>query len=112
MAPTLTSVVVARYEDGYLESCVLLPLVCPHYIDDILVIWPHTMEDFLNFFDGFNCVHPKFMFMMGISSISILFLELTVSKGFNLLRTGLLSTSLYFKNTKYLLIPTRRLLHS
>ena len=100
MAPTLASVVVSHYEDRYLKShLLLLPLVWRRYIDDILVMWPHTMEGFLNFFDIFNCVYPKLRFTIEIFYIFIQFQDLTVSKGFNFLRTGILSTSVYFKST-------------
>lgn len=99
MAPALASVVVAYYEDMYLESRQLLPLVWRRYIDDILAVWPYSTGDFLDFFDGLNRVHPNLRFTMEISYLSIQFLDLTISKGFNVLRTGLLSTSIYFKST-------------
>ena len=94
MVPALASVVVAHYEDRYFESRQQLPLMWQHYIDDILFVWPYSKVDFLNFFDGLNRVHPNLRFTMEISYTSIQFLDLNISKGFNFLRTGLLSTSI------------------
>ena len=87
MAPALASV-VAHYEDRFLESRQQLPLMWRRYIDDILVIWPYSKVDFLNFFDGLNCVHPNLRFMMEISYTFIQFLDLSISKGFNFFADG------------------------
>ena len=99
MAPALASIVVAHYEEKYLESLHQRPLMWKRYIDDILVVWPYSKRDFITFFNGLNCMHPKLKFTMEISYISIQFLDLTISKGFKFLRTGLLSTSIFFKHT-------------
>ena len=69
------------------------------YIDDILVVWPYSKVEFFKFLEGLNRVHPNLRFTMDISYISIQFLDLTISKGFNFLQTGPLSTSIYFKST-------------
>ena len=59
----------------------------------------HSKEDFLEFFHGLNLVHSSLRFTMEISYISIQFLDWTISKGFSLLWTGLLSTRIFFKHT-------------
>ena len=99
MAPALASIVVAHYEENYFESLHQQPLLWRRYIDDVLVVWPYSKRDFLTFFNGLNCIHPNLKFTMEILYISIQFLDLTISKGFSFLRTGLLSTSIYFKHT-------------
>ena len=90
---------VAHYEEEYLASFHQQPLVWKSYIDDILVIWPYSKENFLNFFHGLKLVHSNLRFTMEIFYISIQFLDLTISKGVNYLRTGLLTTSIFFKHT-------------
>ena len=99
MAPALASIVVAHYEEKYLNNLHQQPLAWKRYIDDVLVVWPYSKADFENFFDGLNKIHPNLKFTMEISYISIQFLDLTISKSFSSLRTGLLSTSIYFKHT-------------
>ena len=99
MAPALASIVVAYYEEEYLSRLQLKPLLWRRYIDDILIVWPHSRHDFLVFFEGLNHVHPNLKFTMEISYMSIQFLDLTISKDLGFLRTGLLSTSIYFKHT-------------
>ena len=99
LAPALASVVVAYYEEEYLDTVPYLPLVWKRYIDDILVIWPYSREEFDRFFIGLNCIHQKLKFTMEISYIAIQFLDLTIYKGPKFLRTGILSTSIFFKQT-------------
>ena len=42
MAPALASIVLAHYEEEYLSKLQLKPLLWRRYIDDILVVWPHS----------------------------------------------------------------------
>ena len=99
MAPALASIVVAHFEEQYLAKLQQQPLLWKRYIDDILTIWPYSKKEFLEFVHNLNLVHPNLRFTMEISYISIVFLDLTISKGISFLRTGLLSTSIYFKHT-------------
>ena len=69
------------------------------YIDDVLAIWSYSKQDFVEFVKGLNLVHPNLRITMEISYICIEFLNLTISKGVSFFRTGLLSTSIYFKHT-------------
>ena len=99
MEPALASIVVAHYEEKYLAKLQQQPLVWKRYIDDVFTIWPYSKEGFMEFFNGLNLVHSKLRFTMEISYVSIQFLDLTISKGVSFLRTGLLSTSVFFKHT-------------
>ena len=99
MAPALASIVVAYYEEEYLLTLQQQPLLWIRYIDDVLTIWPYSKADFLKFFQGLNCVHSNLKFTMELSYISVNFLDITIFKGVTFLRTGLLSTSIYFKRT-------------
>ena len=99
MAPALASIVLAHYEEKSLDQLYYKPLVWKRYIDDVLTIWPSSKQDFLNFFNGLNFMHPNLKFTMEISYISIQFLDLIISKGHSFLQTGRLTTSIYFKHT-------------
>ena len=99
MAPALASIVVARYEEEYLDSLQQKPLVWRRYIDDVLTVWPYSRQEFSVFFEGLNRMHPNLRFTMEISYISVQFLDLIISKDLRFLRTGLLSTCVYFKHT-------------
>ena len=99
MPPALASIVIAYHEKNYLESLQQRPLLWRRYIDDVLAIWPYTKVDFENFFHNLNLINPDLRFTLEILYTSVNFLDLTISKGLTFLRTGLLSTSIYFKHT-------------
>ena len=88
MAPELASIVVAHYEEQYLNNLYRKPLVWIHYIDDVLAIWPYSKDDFLEFFNGLNLFHFNLKFTMEISYVSIQFLELTIFKDFSFFLEG------------------------
>ena len=77
MAPALASIVIAYYEEEYLQSLQQQPLLWRHCIDDILTIWPYLKGDFLKFFKGLNLAHPILKFTIELSYISVKFLDLT-----------------------------------
>ena len=81
MVPALASIVVAYYEENYLESLQQRPLLWRRYIDDVLAIWPYTKMDFQNFFHNLNLIHPDLRFTLEISYTSVNFLDLTIYKG-------------------------------
>ena len=85
MAPTLASIVVAHYEEQHLATLQQQPLLEKRYIDDVLTIWLYSKKEFLEFFHNLNLVHPNLKFTMEISYISIVLLDLTISKGIDFL---------------------------
>ena len=45
---------VAECEEAALSKCSKSPVLYLRYMDDILIIWPHSKEEFWNFFDILN----------------------------------------------------------
>ena len=76
MAPALASIVVAHYEEKYLDILYHKALMWKRYIDDVLTMWLYCKQDFSNFFSGLNLVHSNLRFTMQISYVSIKFLDL------------------------------------
>ena len=64
------------------------------YIDDIFLIWSETKEEFEVFVRKINSCHPTIKFKYQISKLEINFLDKTVFKVGNQLRT-----KLYIKQT-------------
>ena len=53
-SPNFASIYVAEWEEAALSKCSKSPLLYLRYLDDILIIWPHSKEEFWNFFDILN----------------------------------------------------------
>ena len=61
-APTFANIFMGSIEEDFLELIQNqgnpMPTVWIRYIDDIFVIWPHSKEQFLEFFNKLNDHHP------------------------------------------------------
>ena len=53
-SPNFASIYVAEWEEAALSKCSTSPLLYLRYLDDILIIWPHSKKEFWNFFDILN----------------------------------------------------------
>ena len=72
-----------------------VPRVCWRYIDDIFMIWPHSLEELYSFLSALNDFHPAIKFMSNISQTEVNFLDVTVYKD----RHRNIETGLYTKPT-------------
>ena len=105
-APNYANIFMAQWESEALDKCPKKPQCFFRYLDDIFIIWPHTREEFTEFFDILNSHHPNIKLKANIDSHSIDFLDVTIFKGDNFALTGKLDTKVYFKPT-----DTHELLH-
>ena len=48
------SLLMAKWEQEALSKCQKQPQFYLRYLDDIFIIWPHSREDFNNFFEILN----------------------------------------------------------
>ena len=48
------SIYVAEWEEAALSKSNKYPLLYLGYLDDILITWPHSTEEFWNFFEILN----------------------------------------------------------
>ena len=75
-------------------------------MDDILIIWPHSKEEFLNFFDILNQQDDNIKLKATISDKSVDVLDVTIYKGTHFETSGYLDYKVFFKPT-----DTHQLLH-
>ena len=69
------------------------------YIDDILMIWTHTLDDLEHFLQELNAFHPTIKFTWEISNTSVVYLDLTIYKGPHFSKTSYLDITTHFKKT-------------
>ena len=105
-APNYANLFLAKWEKEALDKCPKKPQCYFRYLDDIFIVWPHSREDFDNFFQILNSHHNNIKLKSTISDTSVDFLDVTIFKGPNLPQTGSLDTKVFFKPT-----DTHELLH-
>lgn len=105
-APNYANIFMAKWEEEALAKCSKQPLCYFRYLDDIFIIWQHSKEDFITFFNTLNTHHPTIKLKSSISSESISFLDVTIFKGPGYQQDNKLDTKVYFKPT-----DTHELLH-
>lgn len=105
-APTYANIDIAVFEEEVLALSPKKPLAFFRFLDDIFCIWPHSKEDFFQFFNLLNNHRESIKFQYTISEVSVDFLDVTVYKGTNFAEGDTLETKVYFKPT-----DTHELLH-
>ena len=93
-SPPYACVFMDQHETKFLETQILKPLVCFHYIDDIFFIWTHDEEKLRTFMENFNSFSDNIKFTCEFDKGSISFLDLKVISS-----NGKLMTSPYSKPT-------------
>ena len=94
MAPSYANLFLARFEANALTHAPPEHHILWRYIDDIFMMWTHSLEDldaFTTFLDG---IHPTIKFTCNHSFQSIPFLDVNVS-----IINGKIITNLYRKPT-------------
>ena len=101
LAPAMATIVMGDLEEPYLDQCTHQPLLWVRYIDDMLVIWPHSGEHFQDFVEGLNTMAPRIKFTYTLSRTAVNFLDLTIYmyKNSKFSYTGKLCTKIYYKPT-------------
>ena len=105
-SPHYADIFMAWFEQGALAKCNQKPYVYFRFLDDIFVVWTHTLEQFQTFLDTFNTHHPTIKFKATIDPHSITFLDMEIFKGPQFQQSQVLDTRVYFKPT-----DTHELLH-
>lgn len=105
-APAYANIMMAIFEEEVLERSAKKPLAYYRYLDDIFIIWPHTVDEFEQFFHLLNNHRESIKFQQTISDTSIDFLDVTIYKGNNYKYYKKLDTKVFFKPT-----DTHELLH-
>jgi len=105
-APKYANIFLAHFEKKALAKCPNLPQAYFRFLDDLFLLWPHSLEAFYQFLEIFNSQHRTIKFKATINQQEINFLDVTVFKGPRFLESGILDTKVYFKPT-----DTHELLH-
>jgi hypothetical protein len=105
-APAYANIMMAIFEEEVLERSAKKPLAYYRFLDDIFLIWPHTLEEFNIFFNLLNNHKESIKFQHTISDTSVDFLDVTLYKGNHYKHLKTLDTKVFFKET-----DTHELLH-
>lgn len=105
-APSYANIDMAVLEAEVLELAPKQPLTFFRFLDDIFIIWTHSKDEFLEFFNILNNHRESIKFQYNISEQSVDFLDVTIYKGNKFKHESILDTKVYFKPT-----DTHELLH-
>ena len=94
VAPSFANTYMGWFENQFVYTYPIQPLIWVRYIDDIFQIWTHGIEEFRKFEKHLNQVVESIKFETDISPIEVHFLDVTVK-----IDDGHLETSLYTKPT-------------
>ncbi|XP_053391470.1 uncharacterized protein LOC128554246 [Mercenaria mercenaria] len=95
MAPSYASLFMGKLEKDFLHSRGVKPSLWLRFLDDIFMIWNHSLEELESFIDDLNKFHPNIKFTTTISESTVSFLDVQVSKNKSL---GT-DTDIYVKET-------------
>ena len=110
MTPSYANLFLAKFETNALTHAPHKPHTWWRYIDDIFMIWTHSVENLNNFTTCLNGIHPTIKFTFNHSFTSIPFLDINVS-----ILNGTITTDLYTKPTdkhQYLLHSSYHPIHT
>ena len=77
-SPKFASIYDAEWEEAAITKSSKSPLLYLRYLDDILSIWPHSKEEFWNFFQILNQQNDNIKFKATISDKSVKHLDVTI----------------------------------
>ena len=94
MAPSYANLFLTKFEKVALLRVPFQPYIWWRFIDDIFMIWTHSLDDLQTFTTYLNNIHPIIKFTSNYSFTSIPFLDVSVS-----LYNRTITTDLYTKAT-------------
>ena len=94
MAPAYADIFMHVFEEKFLKTQTLLPLIYHRFLDDIFMIWPHGTSSLKSFHNDINSMSPSIKLTMESSETDIAFLDLKIY-----IENNTLSTDLYRKPT-------------
>ena len=104
-SPNFASIYFAEWEQVAISKSSKSPLLYLRYLDDILIIWPHSKEEFWNFFEILNQQDDNIKLKATISDKSDV-LNVTIYKATKCQTSGYLDYKVFYKPT-----DTHHLLH-
>ena len=95
LAPSFANLFMGDFEEKYVYTYKLKPLIWKRFIDDIFFIWTYGQDELDKFVQHLNGCHNTIRFTLESSVDSVNFLDITVHRETN----GSLSPNLYCKPT-------------
>ena len=81
MAPSYANLFMGTLETELVKQNSKNIQIWKRFIDDIFIIWTGTLEEFQDFMDKINQIHPTIKFTHEVSKNELTFLDVTVYKG-------------------------------
>lgn len=98
-APHYADITMAYWEEQNLHRCDKQPRLYLRYLDDIFMIWEHSVSDFQTLFNILNTAHPNITLKSNIQTQELEFLDVLVYKGKKFNESGCFDTKVFFKPT-------------
>lgn len=90
---------MANLEQNFLDTQEQKPLMWLRYIDDIWMVWQHSLKNLKLFLTKLNQFHDSIKFTWEISHSEATILDITLQKGPRFNQTGILDIKTHFKET-------------
>ena len=75
VAPTYANIFMADFENRFVYTSDMQPLLWVRFIDDIFLVWTHDRQELEDFINHLNCVHDTIKFTSEISTSKVSFLD-------------------------------------
>lgn len=95
VAPTFANIYMDSFEQQHVYIYRPKPCLWLRFIDDVLLIWDHGMDELHKFLTYLNDRHPNIKFSREVSHREVSFLDINISKD----NSGKLRTDLFSKTT-------------
>ena len=90
---------MSKLEETILSTTPLKPTYYKRFIDDIFILWPHSISDLNDFISAFNNYHPFIKFTSEYDYNKITFLDVNIFKGHNFDTSNKLDVETHIKPT-------------
>ena len=80
MAPAFASLFLGKLEKDFVDQCSLTPTVWLRFLNDIFMIWDHSLAELEDFINRLNSFRPTIKFTHTVSDTSVSFLDVNISK--------------------------------
>ena len=97
LSPAYANIFMNKLEQTILSSAPFKPSYYKCYIDDILILWPHSITELNNFITALNNYHTLIKFTFECNHTKITFLVINNFKGPDFELTGKLDVETYIK---------------
>jgi len=95
MAPAYASLFMGKFEQDFIETCQYKPTLWLRFLDDIFMLWDHSLEQLESFVKALNEFHESINFTYDISREHVSFLDVDIYRD----SMNKICTKVHIKNT-------------